>query len=132
MAFVDVIRPHQWVWPIAIGGVAIMVASRGRPDPVLASLGIAGLGLGNIAGQCFNDYFDKEFDMIVAPYRPLPQGRISSRAVLLAGTLALLAGFGIRLVKTLAFIYLMISLVPICVFYSKGKQRNIYGPFSMC
>ena len=108
-----------------------MVASRGRPDPVLASLGIAGLGLGNIAGQCFNDYFDKEFDMIAAPYRPLPQGRISSRAVLLAGTLALLAGLGIGLIRPLAFIYLMIAVVPIGVLYSKVKQRSIYGPFAI-
>jgi 4-hydroxybenzoate polyprenyltransferase len=73
---------------------AVWIAGRGKPDPHLFLIFVAGTVLMRSAGCAVNDYADRSFDPHVArtQTRPLAQGRISTtEALLLFAVLALSA-----------------------------------------
>jgi 4-hydroxybenzoate polyprenyltransferase len=73
---------------------AVWIAGRGKPDPRLFLIFVAGTVLMRSAGCAVNDYADRTFDPHVArtQKRPLAQGRISTtEALLLFAVLALTA-----------------------------------------
>lgn len=82
------------VWSNVVAGMVLAGAPM-RPSAA-AALGMA-MSLFYVGGMYLNDAFDRRFDAVHRPERPIPSGRISARRVfaigfgLLAGGLALLA-----------------------------------------
>ncbi|HLN48200.1 MAG TPA: 4-hydroxybenzoate octaprenyltransferase [Steroidobacteraceae bacterium] len=73
---------------------AVWIAGRGRPDPHLLVIFVAGTVLMRSAGCAINDYADRSFDPHVerTKERPLAAGRISTvEALILFGVLSLMA-----------------------------------------
>src|SRR5271155_3057946 len=73
---------------------ALWMSSRGRPDPHVFLVFVAGTVLMRSAGCAINDYADRSFDPHVARTkdRPLAAGRISTlEALILFGVLSLAA-----------------------------------------
>ncbi len=93
--YIDLMRLNRpigiWLllWPTLW---AVWIAGRGRPDPRLFVIFVAGTVLMRSAGCAVNDYADRSFDPHVArtAHRPLAEGRITpTEALILFAVLAL-------------------------------------------
>ena len=97
--------PTVWTNCLAAWGINAVAAStlRGIPswgslaflDPGTLFLLLLGATLTYAGGCTLNDAFDEDFDRRYNPERPLPSGRISSRAVWVLGLSELTLGSGI-------------------------------------
>lgn len=85
-AWFDLIRIYNL--PIPLCGLYVGAYSGGRPEGWVLLYLLLGAVLGCACTQAFNDYEDREVDLINAPFRPIPSGRISPREGLLGGYLA--------------------------------------------
>lgn len=90
---------------------ALWIAARGRPDPNILVIFIAGVFLMRSAGCVVNDFADRDMDPHVERTRdrPLAAGRVSNSEALLL--FALLCGAALALVLTLNYLTVMLSLV---------------------
>lgn len=83
-AWFDLLRVFNVPIPLAGMLVGAHSATRSLDVPLWGCL-IAAAVLGCAATQAFNDFEDRHVDATNAPFRPLPSGRLSARAVLLGG-----------------------------------------------
>ncbi len=87
---------------------------------VLGALVIALFCLG---GNVINDFFDIEIDRINRPARPLPSGRVSRQAALIAAITALLVGLAISYALGFMTFGLGIAVVALLVIYAAWLKR---------
>lgn len=80
------------VWSNALAGI-VLAGSSIAPLPTVAAL--LGLSLLYTAGMFLNDAFDRDFDRVHRPGRPIPSGQISARTVFVAGFGQLLLGVAV-------------------------------------
>lgn len=86
------------VWSNVLIGWLLAVASGAAMDgtaaPRLAAL-LVGAGLLYTAGMFLNDACDADWDAVHRPGRPIPSGRITRRAVVVAAALSMAVGIGL-------------------------------------
>jgi hypothetical protein len=116
------------VWSNALAGI-VLAGSGIAPLPTAAAL--IGLSLLYTAGMFLNDAFDRDFDRVHRPGRPIPSGQISARAVFLAGFGQLLLG-----VVVLAFCgawaaAYAVALAAVIVLYDAWHKGNPASPALM-
>lgn len=79
-AWFSILRPHNML-ASALAVVAGDVIARGSVGPALAMAAVSA-ALATGAGNILNDCFDLDVDRINKPGRPLPSGRMTSRAAI--------------------------------------------------
>jgi hypothetical protein len=80
------------VWTNVLGGVAVVGGA--TVDPRVAGLVLA-ISLCYLAGMFLNDAFDRGFDAIHRPERPIPAGEVAATTVFAAGFAMLTLGIAV-------------------------------------
>ncbi|HHJ35195.1 MAG TPA: 4-hydroxybenzoate octaprenyltransferase [Gammaproteobacteria bacterium] len=98
------------LWPTLI---ALWIAAKGWPDPLVLFVFIMGVVLMRSAGCAINDYADREIDGKVkrTTQRPIASGKITGKeALLVFATLSLLAFILVLLMNTLTIIMSLVGV----------------------
>lgn len=77
------------IWTNVLAGA---VLSGADITPQLISLLLIALSIFYVAGMYLNDAFDREFDSVTYPQRPIPSGAVSARMVFTIGFIGLAMG----------------------------------------
>jgi geranylgeranylglycerol-phosphate geranylgeranyltransferase len=122
--YVMIIRPVNF----GITAVSVYVAcllSGGTQEQIVimlfAALSAALVGSG---GMVINDVIDIDIDRINKPERPIPSGRIDIRSALVYYTLLTGSGLFLSAFTTQPAFLILLSIVPVLVFYSKVLKRT--------
>jgi geranylgeranylglycerol-phosphate geranylgeranyltransferase len=117
----DLTRPVNAV-AAGLGAPVGYLVATGTLTPEVLFL-VAGAGLITAAGNAINDYFDAGIDRINRPDRPIPSGRVSSRAALVLSASLFIAG--ILACIPAGTLCLAIALVnaPLLVLYAARLKR---------
>lgn len=90
------------------------------------------------AGMVWNDYFDLAQDQRERPFRPLPSGRVSTRAALCLGLVLFFAGLGFAALADWRgdrfpgpSLWLAVALVAAILLYDGWLKRTRVGPIAM-
>jgi 4-hydroxybenzoate polyprenyltransferase len=84
-----------------------------------------------LSGMVFNDYFDLDEDKRDRPDRPLPSGKITPRAALLAGLGLMTAGVMLAFLVGLLSGFLAVALVLAIFLYDAVLKASPIGPVAM-
>jgi hypothetical protein len=116
------------VWSNALAGIVLAGGSVAVPR---AAIVLIALSLLYTAGMFLNDAFDREFDRVHRPERPIPSGQTTARAVFVAGFaqlalgVVLLAACGIRAGAS------GVALAAVIVTYDAWHKGNPASPILM-
>jgi 4-hydroxybenzoate polyprenyltransferase len=122
------------LWSNVLAGAALSGAA--IATEVLAPLLLA-LSLLYIAGMYLNDAFDAAIDRAERPERPIPAGRVTVRAVFIAGFALLAAGLAMVIVlaavtgRGAAPVVAALALAAAIVFYDVHHKANRFSPVVM-
>lgn len=122
------------LWSNVLAGAALSGAAI-TPE-VMAPL-LAALSLMYIAGMALNDAFDAAIDRRERPERPIPAGRVTVRAVFIAGFALLAAGLALVIVlagatgRGAAPVAAAMALAGAIVFYDVHHKANRFSPVVM-
>ncbi|MES2299872.1 MAG: 4-hydroxybenzoate octaprenyltransferase [Pseudomonadota bacterium] len=109
------------LWPTLL---ALWLASKGKPDPAILAIFVAGTVLMRSAGCAINDYADRDIDKHVkrTAERPLTSGRIKSWEALMVACVLALAAFVLILPLNLLTKQLSVAAVLIAASYPYFKR----------
>ena len=124
------------VWTNVLAGA---VLSGATIIPLSLALLLLALSLFYVAGMYLNDAFDREFDTVAYPGRPIPSGAVSARTVftigflgLAMGELLLIAlGYGVEGGHGWPPALAGLCLAATIVYYNVHHKNNPYGPLFM-
>ena len=124
------------VWTNVLAGA---VLSGSMITPLSLSLLLLALSLFYVAGMYLNDAFDREFDRLAYPQRPIPSGAVSARSVFISGFLGLAAGESLLIVVGFGMengqgwppALAGLCLAATIVYYDANHKNNPYGPMFM-
>ena len=94
--YLELTKPKIMLMELVTIAVAAMVASAGMPDMSLLTHAMIGTLLVAAGASAWNQWLERHSDVFMprTANRPLPSGRMSSREVVVLGTIASLAGVG--------------------------------------
>lgn len=132
------------VWSNTLVGIALASTAQAAsgvanapPSPVhILSLALA-LSLLYVGGMYLNDAFDRAFDAVHRPERPIPSGAVSARAVfsigfgMLAAGIALSGWSGFTRTGTFGAALAAIALAAVVVLYNLHHKGNPLSPVLM-
>jgi geranylgeranylglycerol-phosphate geranylgeranyltransferase len=128
---------HGFIYGLGVL-IALVIAYRGVPDPVVAAAGVLGATLAEMGAFALNDYFDVDVDIKNdRKDRPIVRGDISkNEALWLAVITSLLSVVAMYFTGSLGAVVVLIFLVIFGVFYNArlkeyGIWGNIYISFTM-
>lgn len=105
-----------------------LIAGGSQEDPrTWAPLAVASMAI-YAAGIALNDLFDLELDREERPGRPLPSGRVSTRAAALLGVGLFAVGLGAAASVGPRSAGVAVALVAAVVCYDAGVRRTVLGP----
>ncbi|HWI68462.1 MAG TPA: UbiA family prenyltransferase, partial [Nitrospiraceae bacterium] len=115
------------------------VLSDATLTPLSLALLLLALSLFYVAGMYLNDAFDREFDTVAYPRRPIPSGAVLARTVftigflgLATGELLLIAlGYGVADGHGWPPAFAGLCLAATIVYYNLRHKNNPYGPLLM-
>ena len=116
------------VWSNALAG--IVLASGSIAVPRAAAVLIA-LSLLYTAGMFLNDAFDREFDRVHRPERPIPSGETNARAVFMAGFAQLVLGAALLAACGAWAAASGVALAALIVLYDAWHKGNPASPILM-
>lgn len=124
------------IWTNVLAGA---VLSGATITPLSLGLLLLTLSLFYVAGMYLNDAFDREFDTVAYPQRPIPSGAVLARTVftigflgLATGELLLIAlGYGVEGGHGWPPALVGLSLAATIVYYNANHKNNPYGPLFM-
>jgi len=127
-AYITTMRPY--LMPISgLAGLAGM-ALAGVADMWVMITGAAAFSLSYGFGQALTDCFQQDTDRLSAPYRPLVQGRISTRPVLLVSLLGLTACMAVLAYVNLWNVALSVLAILGLLIYTPLKRHWWAGPIA--
>jgi 4-hydroxybenzoate polyprenyltransferase len=127
------------LWSNVLAGAALSGAAIAPelPTPLLLAPMLLALSLMYIAGMYLNDAFDAAIDRRERPERPIPAGRVTVRAVFIAGFALLAAGLAMVIVlagvtgRGAAPVVVAVVLAAAIVFYDVHHKANRFSPVVM-
>lgn len=131
--------PNAFTAPadVLLGAAVARAADSVAPGPVYGLLALASVCL-YCGGLAWNDYFDLDQDRRERPARPLPSGRITSRAAAWTGALLLTAGVTLAWTAGLGnhgrgwFAGVVALALAACILlYDATLKRTCAGPLAM-
>ncbi len=92
-AYLELTKPRIVTLVLVTGVPALLLASRGLPDPYLAVATLVGTALAAGSASCFNHWYDRDVDGLMrrTATRPLPSGLLPPSHALVLGTVLGLA-----------------------------------------
>jgi geranylgeranylglycerol-phosphate geranylgeranyltransferase len=120
---------HGFIYGLGVL-IALVIAYRGIPDPVVALAGVLGATLAEMGAFALNDYFDVEVDIKNdRTDRPIVRGDISkNEALWLAVITSLLSVVAMYFTGSMGAVLVLIFLVIFGVLYNaKLKEYGIWG-----
>ncbi|WP_370948462.1 UbiA family prenyltransferase [Amycolatopsis sp. cg5] len=125
MAHVETWRPYTAMYPGLVGAAGAALA--GTPHATLIAAWLVPT-LVWIAALYFGDHADRELDALTKPHRPLPSGRLSARAALVAGSgCAVTAGVVGLCVNWRSILVVAAGLVGVATYSRVLKARGFAG-----
>jgi geranylgeranylglycerol-phosphate geranylgeranyltransferase len=128
---------HGFIYGLGVL-IALVIAYRGVPDPVVAVAGVLGATLAEMGAFALNDYFDVDVDIKnKRTDRPIVRGDISKKEALwIAIATSLLSVVAMYFTGSPGAVVVLILLVIFGVFYNArlkeyGIWGNIYISFTM-
>jgi 4-hydroxybenzoate polyprenyltransferase len=111
------------LWPTLI---ALWIAARGWPDPLVLFVFVLGVILMRSAGCAINDYADRHIDGKVArtKQRPLASGQISEKETLLVFAALSLSAFALVLLMNELTIWMSLGGIALAVSYPFMKRYH--------
>ena len=124
------------IWTNILAGAVLSDATL---TPLPLALLLLALSLFYVAGMYLNDAFDREFDTVAYPRRPIPSGAVLARTVftigflgLATGELLLIAlGYGVADGHGWPPALAGLCLAATIVYYNLRHKNNPYGPLLM-
>ena len=124
------------VWTNVLAGV---VLSGATIAPVVLSLLLLAVSLLYVGGMYLNDAFDREFDVLTYPQRPIPSGAVSAQQVFIIGFLGLATGeclliavgYGTEAAHGWPIAGAGACLAATIVYYNANHKNNPYAPVLM-
>lgn len=124
------------IWTNVLAGA---VLSGATITPLSLALLLLALSLFYVAGMYLNDAFDREFDAVAYPQRPIPSGAVFGQTVftigflgLATGELLLIAlGYGVEGGHGWPPALAGLCLATTIVYYNVNHKNNPYGPVLM-
>ena len=124
------------IWTNILAGAVLSDATL---TPLPLALLLLALSLFYVAGMYLNDAFDREFDAVAYPRRPIPSGAVLARTVftigflgLATGELLLIAlGYGVADGHGWPPVLAGLCLAATIVYYNLRHKNNPYGPLLM-
>jgi hypothetical protein len=124
------------VWTNVLAGA---VLSGATITPLSLALLLLALSLFYVAGMYLNDVFDREFDAVAYPQRPIPSGAVLARTVFTIGLLGLATGelllialgYGVEGGQGWPPALAGLCLAATIVYYNARHKNNPYGPLLM-
>lgn len=118
------------VWSNVLAGIVASHAAVHWPEAVRLALGVSLL---YIAGMFLNDAFDRDFDAMERPDRPIPAGDVPAGAVFTVGFTLLAAGEAVIALQSDFAQPLRwgMALAAAIVYYNYRHKRNPLGPVVM-
>lgn len=119
--------------------LAAAVLSGATITPLPLALLVLALSLFYVAGMYLNDAFDREFDTVAYPRRPIPSGAVSAGTVFTIGFLGLATGelvliflgYGVAEGHGWPPAIVGLCLAATIVYYNLHHKNNPYGPLLM-
>jgi 4-hydroxybenzoate polyprenyltransferase len=119
--------------------LAAAVLSGATITPLPLALLVLALSLFYVAGMYLNDAFDREFDTVAYPRRPIPSGAVSAGTVFTVGFLGLATGelvliflgYGVAEGHGWPPAIAGLCLAATIVYYNLHHKNNPYGPLLM-
>ena len=120
MLIVELARPFTLIFPFVAAFAGLVVArSRADADTLLLGACAGAIFVVIHAGaNAFNQYTDRDIDAANKPGRPIPSGRMSSRAVLAASLTMYAAGLAPALLIGKRFFVLAVLYAALTIIYS--------------
>lgn len=124
------------VWTNVMAGATLSGAT---VAPLSLALLLLALSLFYLGGMYLNDAFDREFDAVAYPQRPIPSGAVSARTVFIIGFLGLAMGelflltLGFRIEGGHSWLPGLagLCLAGTIVYYNANHKNHAYGPVLM-
>ncbi|MFO0773633.1 MAG: UbiA family prenyltransferase [Nitrospiraceae bacterium] len=124
------------VWSNVLAGVVLAGAPL-HPLPIV--LLVLAISLLYVAGMYLNDLFDRRFDAVAYPTRPIPSGAVAASTVrsigfaglAMAQMLLLIVGYAVDGGTGWPPVLAGIGLAATIVFYNLHHKGNPFGPFLM-
>lgn len=124
------------IWTNILAGA---VLSGATITPLPLALLLLALSFFYVAGMYLNDAFDREFDTVAYPGRPIPSGAVSARTVFTIGFLGLatgellliVLGYGVAGGHGWPPALAGLCLAGTVVYYNLHHKNNRYGPLLM-
>jgi len=89
-------------------------------DLAIAALSAAFIAAG---GNAFNDYCDRELDLVQKPHRPLPAGKMTPRSALLWSWICFLIGIALSTLIGISALFVASVATLVLIFYSLYWKR---------
>ena len=126
--YLELVRPFTLIAPIVGFLSGAIIAAQALPN-AYGFLGALSAAILNAASNVNNQYFDLEIDKINKPFRPLPSGTISKKAVIIFAFLLYFSALILSwLINSQLFLIFLITAV-ITFFYSAPPFRLKKYPF---
>jgi 4-hydroxybenzoate polyprenyltransferase len=128
--YVELVRPANVA--TALADVLAGYAVAGMGDPGLLAWLLLSTTCLYAGGVVLNDVFDRDLDRIERPERPIPSGRVSTRAAAGLGTFLLAAGVLLATFATpAAGIVAGATAACVLLYDAWGKRQGLLGPLNM-
>lgn len=124
------------VWTNVLAGAVLSGATL---TPLSLAFLLLALSLFYVGGMYLNDAFDREFDAVAYPQRPIPSGAVSPRQVFTIGFMGLATGeflliavgYGREDTQDWPLAIAGLCLAATIVYYNTNHKNNPYGPMLM-
>jgi 4-hydroxybenzoate polyprenyltransferase len=128
--YVELVRPANVA--TALADVLAGYAVAGMGDPGLLAWLLLSTACLYAGGVVLNDVFDRDLDRIERPERPIPSGRVSTRAAAGLGTFLLAAGvLSATFATPAAGIVAGATAACVLLYDAWGKRQGLLGPVNM-
>lgn len=128
--YVELVRPANVA--TALADVLAGYAVAGMGDPGLLTWLLLSTACLYAGGVVLNDVFDRDLDRIERPERPIPSGRVSTRAAAGLGTFLLAAGvLSATFATPAAGIIAGATAACVLLYDAWGKRQGLLGPVNM-
>lgn len=121
----SLLRLPYWMMTGGLSLITAFAINKGFIAPQTILLVFFSMAFITSGGFALNDYFDRESDSLIKPERPIPQGTLSLKQVLIISSSLFIIGILLGLlISPLSFIILLIDSILLIIYSAFIKRRS--------